>query len=679
MKKLVSILLIVILIFSVIPSSALSARYDNITISNNYIYSISGGKATILFANTFMKGNVKIPSTLDGYPVKTIDRYAFSDCKDLKSVTIPSSITTIGSFAFKGCNNLTAVYTKDLYAWLNISFGNALANPLYYAKNLYIDGELLTEVDIPEGIDSIHSCAFCNCENLKSISIPDSVTQIGASAFSGTAYFENKENWENNALYIDNKLIDVDIKTVGTYQVKENTKVIADAAFSSCERINKIILNDGISNIGESTFYNCGALSSITIPKGVKNIGYSAFKYCGNLKSVELPNGLENILGSAFYGCKNLKSVTIPESVIKISNTAFKNCENLVAEVEKDSYAESFCTDNNINYTYICHHPSVRSTYNEATCVSTGFKDRIVCETCGKIVDEGTEIPKTSHKMVEVFTSPAATPTNDGNILKQCSVCNIYSNVVVKKASNIKLSSTSYTYNGKVQKPSVTVKDSENNTIPSSNYTITYSNANSTNAGEYDVTVIFKGNYAGAQTLSYKINAQNGSKFSAKLSTTAYTFNNDIQNPSVTVKNAKGKTLKNGTDYTVAHTSDQIDVGTHKIIVTFNGNYSGTKYLYFKINPVKTTVSKLTAGKKSIKVNISKKSTQVTGYQIQYSTSKAFKSAKTTTVKSYKTTSVNLTKLSAQKTYYVRVRTYKTVNNTKYYSGWSTAKSIKTK
>ena len=658
MKKELSVFLVVVLIVTALPLTTfnLRASADEIFINRDYMYSISSGKATILLANNYMKGNVTIPSTLGGYTVTAIDEYAFSDCKDIKSVTIPSSITIIGSFAFKGCNNLTAVYAKDLSAWCNIRFGTADANPLYYARNLYIDGELLTEVNFPEGTKIINDYVFDGCQNLESISIPDSVTQIGCFAFSGTAYFKNKENWENNALYIGNNLIRVDTKTSGTFQVKENTKVIAGCAFYFCQYIKNVILNDRILDIGAHAFENCDSLSSITNLKGIRSIGYSAF-----------------------FGCSALKSIAIPESVTKISDTAFFNSKELILEVEKDSYAESFCTKNNINYTYICHHPSVYSTDCKATCMETGFKDRKICNDCGKIVDNGTEIPKTSHEMVVDHISPLATPTCDGNILKKCSVCNTYANVVIKKASNIKLSSTSYTYNGKVQKPSVIVKDSENNTISSSNYTITYSNASSTNAGEYDVTVTFKGNYFGSQTLSYKINAQNASKFSAKLSTTSYTCNNDIRNPSVTVKNAKGKTLKNGTDYTVSHTSDQIDVGTHKIIVTFNGNYSGTKYLYFKINPVKTTISKLTAGKKSIKVNISKKSTQVTGYQIQYSTSKAFKSAKTATVKSYKTTSVNLTKLSAKKTYYVRVRTYKTVNNTKYYSGWSTAKSIRTK
>ncbi|MEE1025662.1 MAG: fibronectin type III domain-containing protein, partial [Acutalibacteraceae bacterium] len=164
-----------------------------------------------------------------------------------------------------------------------------------------------------------------------------------------------------------------------------------------------------------------------------------------------------------------------------------------------------------------------------------------------------------------------------------------------------------------------------------------------------------------------------------KIAATTYTYNGKVITPAVTVKNSKGTALKKGTDYTVTYGAGRKSVGKYKVTVTFKGNYSGTKTFYFTINPVKTTVSKLTAGKKSIKVNITKKSTQVKGYQIQYSTSKTFKSAKTKTVSSYKTTSTTLTKLTAKKTYYVRVRTYQTVGKTNYYSAWSTYKYTKTK
>ena len=109
------------------------------------------------------------------------------------------------------------------------------------------------------------------------------------------------------------------------------------------------------------------------------------------------------------------------------------------------------------------------------------------------------------------------------------------------------------------------------------------------------------------------------------------------------------------------------------------GNYSGTKTLTYKILPAKTTVSKLTTGKKSLKVYVTKKTTQVSGYQIQYSAYKNFKSYKTKTLSGYKTTCVSLSGLTSGKTYYVRVRTYKTVDGVKYYSLWSAYKYKKTK
>ncbi len=165
-----------------------------------------------------------------------------------------------------------------------------------------------------------------------------------------------------------------------------------------------------------------------------------------------------------------------------------------------------------------------------------------------------------------------------------------------------------------------------------------------------------------------------------KLSTTSYTYNGKTKKPSVKVNDSKGKTISSKY-YTVSRPSSSKKVGAYTIKVTFKTKYTGTVKLTYKINPGKTSVSKLSAAKKSLKVTIKKKSTQVTGYQIQYSTSKTFKSkyTKTKTVKSYKITSTTLKSLKAKKTYYVRVRTYKTVNGKKYYSAWSSYKTKKTK
>ena len=114
--------------------------------------------------------------------------------------------------------------------------------------------------------------------------------------------------------------------------------------------------------------------------------------------------------------------------------------------------------------------------------------------------------------------------------------------------------------------------------------------------------------------------------------------------------------------------------------ITYKGNYSGSKKLYFYINPTGTSIRKLTAGSKKLTVTYKKKTAQVSGYEIQYSTNKNFKKATTVKVKSNRTVKQTIRKLKAKKKYYVRVRTYKTVKidgkSKKLYSTWSTAKGV---
>ncbi|MFR5876506.1 MAG: GH25 family lysozyme [Eubacterium sp.] len=163
------------------------------------------------------------------------------------------------------------------------------------------------------------------------------------------------------------------------------------------------------------------------------------------------------------------------------------------------------------------------------------------------------------------------------------------------------------------------------------------------------------------------------------LSSTSYTYNGKAKKPSVTVKDSKGKKIS-ASNYTVSYSSGRKNVGKYTVTIKFKGNYSGTVKKTFTIKPKNTTISKVTAGKKKFTVKWKKYTTQTTGYQIQYSTDKNFKkNNKTVTVSKNKTTSKTISKLSAKKKYYVRIRTYKTVSGTKYYSSWSKAKTVTTK
>ena len=163
------------------------------------------------------------------------------------------------------------------------------------------------------------------------------------------------------------------------------------------------------------------------------------------------------------------------------------------------------------------------------------------------------------------------------------------------------------------------------------------------------------------------------------LSKTSYAYSGKAKKPSITVK-LSGKTLKKGTDYTVSYKNNK-SVGKATVTITGKGAYTGTITKTFKINPKSTSISKLTSPKtKQLKVTY-KKVSGVTGYQVTYSTSKKFtkSTTKTTTVKGVSKLSKTVKSLKKGKTYYVKVRTYKTVGGTKYYSSYTSAKKIKIK
>lgn len=166
------------------------------------------------------------------------------------------------------------------------------------------------------------------------------------------------------------------------------------------------------------------------------------------------------------------------------------------------------------------------------------------------------------------------------------------------------------------------------------------------------------------------------------LSTTTYTYNGKVKKPSVTVKDRDGNKVDKA-NYTVTYASGRKNIGSYTVKVKFSGDYNGIVTKTFKIVPATTSISSINGASKKFTVKWKKKTSNTTGYQIQYATNSKFSKAKTVTVTKNSTTSKTVSKLSAKKKYYVRVRTYKTVKvngkSTKYYSSWSKAKTVTTK
>ena len=169
-----------------------------------------------------------------------------------------------------------------------------------------------------------------------------------------------------------------------------------------------------------------------------------------------------------------------------------------------------------------------------------------------------------------------------------------------------------------------------------------------------------------------------------KLSAASYVYNGKTKSPSVVIKDSKGRTIGSG-NYKLTTPSGRKNVGQYTYKITFKNEYSGTKNLTLTIKPKGTSIKSLSKAKKAFTVKWKKQASQTNGYQIQYSTNKAFntKDTVTKTISKNKTTKATVKKLKAKKTYYVKVRTYKNVKisgkTVKVYSDWSKVKNVKTK
>ena len=283
-----------------------------------------------------------LTSVTIGNGVTSIGSDAFYGCTGLANVTIGNGVTIIGQKAFWACDNLT-VYITDLAAWCGISFGDSDANPLYYAHNLYLNGELVTELMIPEGVTSIGGYAFYNCNNLTNIEIPSSVTSIGDYAFyncEGLTSIEIPNSVTSigmSAFRECSSLESITIPFVGAMKDGiSNTHfgyIFGASSYSYNNRyvpasLKTVIITGGTS-IDYKAFYICRGLTSITIPDSVTSIGNDAFYGCSRLTSITIPDNVTSIGDYSFYGCTGLSGVTIGNGVMSISNNAFEGCTGL--------------------------------------------------------------------------------------------------------------------------------------------------------------------------------------------------------------------------------------------------------------------------------------------------------------------------------------------------------------
>ena len=244
---------------------------NNVTAIGNFAFggcstltSITIGDSVTTIGSHAFSGCSSLTSITIPNNVNTIGTKAFLSCSGLTSLTLGNGLTSIGESAFQNCKSLTNVNITDVAAWCNISIYDDTASPFYYGAaygtaNLYVNGELVTDLVIPDGATTIGRNAFTYCNSLTSVTIPDSVTTIGEYAF-----------W-------------------------------------ACSSLTNVTIGDSVTTIGDGAFSYCNSLTSVTIPDSVTTMDY-AFQSCSSLTNVTIGDSVTTMNGT-FTNCSSLTSV----------------------------------------------------------------------------------------------------------------------------------------------------------------------------------------------------------------------------------------------------------------------------------------------------------------------------------------------------------------------------------
>ena len=658
--------------------------------------------------------------------VPSIELFTFCDCSSLTSITIPEGVTSIGNSAFSGCSSLASISIPegvtsivdlafmDCSSLVSISIPDSVTSIGFTA---FYGCSSLTEINIPAGVTSINSNTFDGCSSLTSITIPESVTSIDFAAFRDCTSLTAIALPASITSIGDEAFSDSGLTTIA---LPEGITVLERSIFRNCTELTSVTIPKSVTSIGERAFENCRSLVSLTIPESVTSIGNYAFSYCGSLTDIAIPQSvtkigtstfsfctqLSNVVLSdnitsigtrAFDFCNQLTTVTIPQSVTSIGRYAFNGCRRLATVFYKGTEADWNSiridagnlplTGAEIRYIsdHICELTEVPA--KASTCTEEGNNRYWICSVCGKVYKDALGKVETTIEAETLPTKPAATTMakvtgSEGSFTATWNAQKHINGYAVQYATNSSFATcrtlmvygartTSKTVNGLAAgtyyvrvRTFKTVDGKKIYSLASPALTVTVGSTKPTSTTLTKVT-------AGDSSFTAAWNAQtNADGYAVQYATnssfasckTVMVYGGDVA--STTIKNLTAgtyyvrvrtfKTAGNSKAYSLASAAMTVTVGSTK--------------------PATTTLTKVTAGDGSFTAAWNAQ-TNADGYAVQYATSSSFASCKTVMVYGGDVASTTVKNLTAG-TYYVRVRTFKTVGNSKAYSLASAAMTV---